>query len=458
MCLNPLQIKNRKIGFNPYYDKMLLNVPCGHCQECDFQLQNSWVVRSWFEYVDTILKGGQVFYYTLTFDNFSLPRYHSIPCFDKKLVQDFLKRFRKRLSKYDINLRYFITSEYGETYHRPHHHVLFFIDKRLPLSKTKHGYESLLFRKLLSASWYFGFVAINTQMGAEVKYLDAIKYTAKYVSKDLSFYSTFDEDTLLNCKLAGKDIRPFHLQSRYYGLSMAEFCNEETLVKGYVEFVDTNGELQKFYIPDYIKRKLLYDIIQLGDSPCYRLNSLGKSVYKKRLTHSISKLTLLFKDAYEHRKDYYNPSAFPNHSLEQVETLIFDSCNGCLDFHDLAVHSVLFSGRYHQFRHKSISECIDFYLSSPHVDTIDTLSDYLKNGEVKLFSHPYDTTISLLFLFLNGKKYKEYTDRVDLYNSNQRVYKLKSGLIKPQVKLPYEYFINTHNYVNTNKSSDYCPF
>ena len=131
MCLNPIQIYNRseKISFRG--QALLYTVPCGKCSECKKQKSNEYTLRSYFEYKDTITKGGFVYFDTLTYNDQYLPKDYGISHFRRADIILFLKELRVYLSRagYEVkdNIKYFITSEYGGITHRPHYHVLFFI-------------------------------------------------------------------------------------------------------------------------------------------------------------------------------------------------------------------------------------------------------------------------------------------------------------------------------------------
>lgn len=457
MCLSPLSIKNRKIGWSPYIDKHTIDVPCGHCYECNESYRSSWIIRAWYEHLDTVIHGGTTYYYTLTFNDANLPRYNTTPCFDKVLFQKFLKRFRKSLAKFGITIRYFVTSEYGENLHRPHHHILFFLNKKLPLSITKHGEESLLFRKLLCKAWPFGFVAITTEMGCEVKTFSALEYCAKYVTKDVNFAQSFDKATLD----ANPNIKPFHLQSRYFGLYMSQFCDKETLIKGYVEHIGKKGKTQKYPIPQYIIKKMLYNTYEYEDRQIQRLNTLGVEVKRAQMMHNVDELAIKFKTIFNNLDKYFLPEAFNGFkNAEEVRQQLIMMSDNALDFHQLACHFLIFKGRKVISDYLPLKTAVRTYIVEEGLPrTDDTVDDYFRNVPVQSFDSPsFDSCIGILKTMLNCKKYKEYTKRVDDFNSTQRVWALQSLKFKPIVKLTYKQFLNTLLYEHSTKSSVYVPF
>lgn len=114
----------RGIVFNPkngYLDKRV-EVPCGQCIGCRLEKSRQWAVRCMHE---SQLHDANCFL-TLTYDDKHLPEYLSI---EKKEVQNFIKRLRKKYPAKDI--RYLYCGEYGEKNDRPHYHIcLFGIDFR----------------------------------------------------------------------------------------------------------------------------------------------------------------------------------------------------------------------------------------------------------------------------------------------------------------------------------------
>lgn len=105
---------------------------------------------------------------TLTYDEEHLPRVGEYSTLVKKDIQDFLKRLRKALDP--VKLRYYLCGEYGETYGRPHYHVVVFL-----LSHPESD-----FRVLVDNSWTFGFVHFGSVS------IDSANYVARYCTKLLT--------------------------------------------------------------------------------------------------------------------------------------------------------------------------------------------------------------------------------------------------------------------------------
>ncbi|QCS36290.1 replication initiator protein [Capybara microvirus Cap1_SP_217] len=121
-------------------------VPCGKCFACRNRIQNDWLWRLQYEHEHC----KQSLFITLTYDEEHVPFKMQEDgtfclCANKKHVQDYLKRLRKHIPPQ--SLRYYIVSEYGETFGRPHYHGLLFnnsdidivpyIDKDWPFGFTR---------------------------------------------------------------------------------------------------------------------------------------------------------------------------------------------------------------------------------------------------------------------------------------------------------------------------------
>lgn len=289
MCVNPLKIRNPKLHPNYLYDPKELFVPCGHCRECSDSQIGDWVTRLVAEFEQTRLMHGYTFYYTLTYNNQNLPRFQGRPCFDKPLMQRFLKRLRKNLFGSDFSsLKYFISSEFGGELGRPHHHCLFFLGKKV---------DPYRFRKAVTSSWIFGFNKPGDNLGL-VQTVHAVKYVSKYVCKDLEGDSSFHKflcDHSFDCLhfLDQNDINHdgtfrdvirkcrnrfgrFTLSSNYLGISLLSHLTDVDLTENRCNIEDPLSGRKRVSIPTYIKRKLYYETyINSNGNVSFRLNFKG---------------------------------------------------------------------------------------------------------------------------------------------------------------------------------------
>lgn len=94
---------------------------------------------------------------TLTYSDEYLPKMrvgtHEFAVGDKKDVQDFLKRYRKRLKLENITLRYYCAQEYGERTRRPHYHFMLFF------KGVQNDFQRLYCLNAFRESWNFGDVS-----------------------------------------------------------------------------------------------------------------------------------------------------------------------------------------------------------------------------------------------------------------------------------------------------------
>lgn len=133
MCTRPITILNPKISaqtdFNPRYDKEYITIPCNDCPDCIGQRHNEWLSRAWYEYKNCKAQGGKVCFLTFTYNDYFLPKYNGVPCFDKTDITKFFKNYRKQLKVLygrNVEFRYLVTSEYGKKECRPHYHMLLY--------------------------------------------------------------------------------------------------------------------------------------------------------------------------------------------------------------------------------------------------------------------------------------------------------------------------------------------
>lgn len=308
MCFHPLRIRNPRVdNFQPGLDKPFLHVPCGHCPQCESVRSDEWYIRSYFEFRYALLKGGFVQFFTLTYSPNRLPTYNGYPCFSRSDVQKYLKRVRMRLVRYfdkfalpgkDIvkgSVRYLITCEYGDQFHRPHYHCLFFLrDSRISQSIFKH---------VLLSSWPDIAYTSKTDDGVINNPL-GMRYVCSYISKSDTFMKALHSS---RCKdLSPEEVSkyrshcmPWHLQSSHYGLCALERtdsgsylfpeCVSDTLLHDMRILVPRKKGLSKSPLPFYYRRKLYYNgytsVHRIDGNTYYRtrffLNDLGRSVMPK---------------------------------------------------------------------------------------------------------------------------------------------------------------------------------
>lgn len=128
-CYHPIQGYRSKMGrnkatglwpvvfnLNDGYGDLPVQIPCGRCIGCRLEHSRQWAIRCVHE---ASLHEENTFL-TLTYNNEYVDPNFSL---NKTDITNFLKRLRKNTGR---KIRYFQCGEYGEQFHRPHHHVLLF--------------------------------------------------------------------------------------------------------------------------------------------------------------------------------------------------------------------------------------------------------------------------------------------------------------------------------------------
>lgn len=153
-CPYPLTIKHELLGG-------YIEVPCGKCLICQRNLIADWAFRLRYEAEDS----KSVYFVRLSYDNEHIPLNEGYQTLDKRDLQKFFKRLRKK-----IKFRYFAVGEYGGQTIRPHYHILFFLPIKI---------EWLSFRNLIYQNWYHQNIHVQTARNL----VRLAHYTGKYCFK-----------------------------------------------------------------------------------------------------------------------------------------------------------------------------------------------------------------------------------------------------------------------------------
>lgn len=208
-CYSPLQgyrskelTKNgkRKLVFslNSGYVDLKMTVPCGGCIGCRIDRSRQWAIRCEHE----MQLHDKNCFITLTYSPEFLPKDRSL---DVKHFQDFMKRFRRRVTnssdKYfvstDFKIRFFHCGEYGEKLGRPHYHAIIFgydfPDKNF--FQKRKGNNVIYRSDFLEELWPYGHSSVGSATW------ESAAYVARYVMKKVTgeaaeeHYRVFDELT-----------------------------------------------------------------------------------------------------------------------------------------------------------------------------------------------------------------------------------------------------------------------
>lgn len=245
MCYRKISLKNPvRDSHRTGFDKVYIQAPCNKCPSCRTVRSNDWLVRSYYEFVDT---HNIAYFVTLDFDDQHLPKYKGIPCWDSEKIKGFLKRLRHYIGKF----RYLYATDYGSFLRRPHYHMMLVpSDQTLSKDKLMSG---------VAASWPYGkHQDIELLESIDGNCLAAVEYVCGYVNKDIAFNP--DDKTYHDMPLR---YRPRVQASKGYGLRALEegLITSDMLLRGdKVSLpVGRNGRIVTLPIPRYYEMKLAYD-------------------------------------------------------------------------------------------------------------------------------------------------------------------------------------------------------
>lgn len=170
-CLSPILVKNKR-----YQGRLgspaWIYVPCGKCYSCLMRRRQDWLTRIHSEMEDCV----SVHFLTLTYSEDKVPlTKDGVPCFNKKHLQDFHKRLRKKYPK--ANIKYYVMSEYGDTTNRPHYHGIYF---NLPSDCFEQLFDlDGSYHYKLSDIWKRGIITVGKISDARVQYVTGYIMTSQ---------------------------------------------------------------------------------------------------------------------------------------------------------------------------------------------------------------------------------------------------------------------------------------
>lgn len=151
-CISPIRLKQK----GKFQD-----VPCGRCIHCLKRKRSEWLLRLEHEHRASC----RSLFVTLTYNDENIPFYNKEPCFDKGHVQKFFKRLR-----HISTFRYYLVSEYGSKYGRPHYHLLLF--------NYKGSGEDI------QRCWPYGFIHVGSVTSSSINYVAAYTITRSHYDFD----------------------------------------------------------------------------------------------------------------------------------------------------------------------------------------------------------------------------------------------------------------------------------
>lgn len=268
-CISPISVP-RPGGWGP---RDRITVPCAKCVACLATARSAWS----FRLTQEMKKSLTSYFLTLTYENEA-----TNVC--KKDIQDFIKRLRSNLARgylrdgvkigpYPTNLRYYFTSEYGPTTHRPHYHGVIF---GLPPEPAN----------IVNDSWGKGFIQVGTVTPASIAYVTKYCITKNDAPEGREkCFSLQSSNPGLGCNyLDGQQIKDYHQKGLRF-ITILPGGIKQTLPRYFKEKLFT--PLQK---KRYAKQQIiLADLAE--DRENRRVSSLGEDpiTYSQRRTEQFIK-------------------------------------------------------------------------------------------------------------------------------------------------------------------------
>lgn len=262
------------------------NVGCGECEECRAVYKSAWYFRLCSEFEPLVHDHWNLCFFTLTYNDAHLPHYPlcvfknpldycEIPCFSRTDCSAFIKGLRDfHFRNGHTDLKYFLATEYGSSTKRPHMHMLLALPPDV---------DPELYFNFIRDSWtHNGFIFPKNYNGGLDRHnyehlpfvvkepLKAIRYVAKYATKDLYY----KEDIENKLKELGKDsvedlfdtkstiykrCRQFHLQTKSLGFASFECMSDANKLNALRDGIFFLGDTEPRRVPVYIKNRLLFD-------------------------------------------------------------------------------------------------------------------------------------------------------------------------------------------------------
>jgi hypothetical protein len=269
-CTHPITAwwnpsKNEKLRFKlPLPDELenfeKIPVACLRCEKCQAAYARDWAVRSVME----IYTHEQSTFITLTYEEVDV-----VPTLKPEHMTNFMKRLRTYIHKNNNGkkIRYLQCGEYGDKYHRPHHHALIFGYDFPDLEykgKSDKG-ESLYTSKILEELWGHGRCDVGE---ANIK---TALYVSGYIGKKI--YGSKDADGLYlsggskntHYNKTDKETGEIHTIHKEYmtmsrmpglGHSFYEKYTTDMFPSGKLHFHDAARNVSTYPVPSYFYRKL----------------------------------------------------------------------------------------------------------------------------------------------------------------------------------------------------------
>lgn len=344
--------KYQHIRSSGMYHPQSAFIPCGKCFDCRKRENNSWLFRLKAEIESLPKSEWYAVFCTLTYNDKHLPRIPRILlknkkdssdfCFSKSDVREFSEKVRKFLelkgAKDEKRSRWLIASEFGESTHRPHYHMLWIVPSFIDSSELFTFVKQIWCNKgfVFPKEFEGGIDSHGYQHKPFV--VDDLpktcKYVSKYISKDIAYMSNIDISKYKKCIIlnhAGKFVVKYY---RYRGVlrSVVKINNgrkvkkdEKIRLSDYLPFHMQSRSLGKTFCENLLKKgdKCVLDFLENGHFFDY------ESFARPAPRYIVNRLTL--KVRYGKKQDkrvvrYYSSSFLENNYREifknKIENLV----------------------------------------------------------------------------------------------------------------------------------------
>lgn len=498
MCVNPITIRNPRIGLNSYIDDVNLVVPCNHCYDCQRAKQNDLLIRSVAEFERCQSIKGAVYNYTLTYNDEYVPKYFGVNVLVRRDMQLFIKRLRKRHPFSNIRVQY--AGEYGREKNRPHWHILIYSDHVIDTQKLYDDvcscwsvpkgfhYEDAVSNGIKCRKRVYdfesrGYVGLPTKFenGRKLPYhadnailnnIHAIKYCIKYCFKSYNFFNSLFvqfRQKLFESGISAEDVYKFvfppdpskdvddcldirsicnHFAKCFrnpinFGMAQYEMLDDK--LNMICNVANDGNKYMTYPVSQYLRNKLfhIYCIYDKNTKQS-RYSKFWLDFMKKNLDTLLDFKTNFYicnqnVELLSEIRDFTNNEVLKRCRYVKDVLNYITTAFDC-DLHDYFSFSYLSNNPFmRQYTNESIL-CYKYNRMSPRIhDDIDTFVD----GCSRLSS-----VRSLLLACYQSIKYKSYVDNVIKYNDRQKLialeYLAENKCYKPHYIdiLPFNKYIN----------------
>lgn len=274
MCLAPIRIRNKGLLHNagPYN----LQVPCGHCKDCQDVKSIDYFLRA-FSIYRNLPAGWQMYFVTFTYRESDCPRsdfydinpktgeyykvFRNCRVFNHDHLHTFVKSYvqkYRRLYPNDPEKRpkMLFTCEFGETEgatHRPHYHGLIAVPYEFVTYKE--------FKDEIESFWHYGFTKdirihkFDKSFPEDRDPINCIKYICKYVTKGTGFYPKYLKEKHLIPSLAERfKIEPRVFTTNGFGKELENLLTNANYVSNAITLC-VGKTFQQYNIPAYYRRR-----------------------------------------------------------------------------------------------------------------------------------------------------------------------------------------------------------